>query len=180
MPRSVTEEAVPSLLASLATAGMQFMPFISEIPGWYPDRLQTMMIPLSALVVGCTVYTTLATWADSERDRLKRKIDAALALTFVMILVLVVLTLSLVVHYGPPTDPESAVVGILGRLQDCECGSSVSDAACASGLAGQVALCWGQWQVRVSEVLIVITYLAMALSLGRLGGLLWRYQRSSP
>ena len=183
--RSVGSDIAPGFVALVATVGVQELAPFQNILALYPEELKAVMEPLSALIVGATVSTVLVMFVDMPIQRTRTLITRAWVLMIAAALVLVVMTLSFVVRVDSAVDQRSypVVIGIAGRLHDCNCERDESDEECLRNLGvGRNASigCWGRWQVVAAEGSIFAAYLTIALTLGGLGGLLRIAQGAKP
>lgn len=174
----------PGFWALLASFGMQSLTPFQYIFALYPEYLRTMMVPLSALILGITVSTVPILLQEATAQRVRRLLAGCWVLMVVAILALVVLTLRFVVevHSADEGTTQHVVIGVQGRLCAEEiCAPSLSPASCleivGADRSGSMR-CWGDWQVVVAETIIFAAYVSIALFLGGLGGLMRVVARS--
>ena len=181
-PTALDGNIAPGFWALLAGVGLQSLTPFQSILGLYPEYLQAVMAPLSALVIGVAVSTGPTLFGDGVQ-----RLRMLVSLVVVAIILFVFITLSFVVTVSSPDEgtTERVVIGVLGQHPTCVpgiCAPGFSAATCLEVVGinrGGSMRCWGRWPVIVAEVLIFATYIAIALFLGGIGGLL-RSKNSEP
>jgi hypothetical protein len=149
-----------------------FTPLLSLIP----NSIQDVAIPISAAVMG-VVAVVVQWWGYNQPTRAWRVawfkrtvflfVMGAVVLTTVRIFVVVR------VPFRGGKDSETFIVGFVRPVKP-PCTEEISDAECIKYLTfdqSRIASFWGDRQVRLAELSLILTYVALTSSFGFLVGL---------
>ncbi len=158
----------------LGTVGVPgFKPLLSLIP----NSIQGVAIPIAAAVMG--LVAALVQWWGSDQPPVKWRKKWFKRAVFLFLIGTVVLTTLRIfvvvrVQFLGGKDAENFVVGFV-RPTKPPCTEDVSDAECIKLLTfdpSRIASFWGDRQVRLAELSLILTYVALTSSFGLLVGLL--------
>ena len=172
---------VIGLAPYLGTVGVPgFKPLLSLIP----NSIQGVAIPVAAAVMGAVAV--LIQWWGSDQPPIawrKKWFKRTLFLFLIGTVVFTMLRIFVVVRvqFLGGKDAETFVVGFV-RPKKAPCTEEVSDAECIKYLTfdpSRIASFWGDRQVQLAELSLILTYVALTSSFGLIVGLLLLGQQAS-
>lgn len=164
--------------------GLGLAPFLGsiDIPGFsallslFPATLKSVLIPLSALLMG-TIAAGIQFYAGNRIKPAKLENLAKRTLVFIGVALFCLLFAYFLlierVHFNENV-AGSFVIGF-ERTAVCGCDDAMSDAQCIMEISANpnsIETCWGRKQIRLSEFLLSCIYLSTTGAFAFLGGLL--------
>lgn len=157
--------------------GQMDIPLFSPLLELYPVSLRPTLIPLSAFLMGVVaVAVEFYGWAKPSRASHRAAFKRTLQFTLIALVLLCIGYFFLVVTVPvPAVDGSIAFVVGASRKSSCPCPSELSDGDCIKWLSfdpSAVAGCWGDFGVRLSQLLLSLSYLLVTGGFGALVGLM--------
>jgi len=157
--------------------GTVAIPGFHPLVGLYPASVRDIMLPLSAAVMG--IVAVWVEWYGYERLTeawRRRTFLRTLAVVLVGLLLLIVIHTVFVLHVSIEGGERSVpfVIG-MNRQPSCKCEPGLSDAQCVATVTtfnpASIEACWGDRNVRVAKLALILSYLLFTGGFGGLVGL---------
>jgi hypothetical protein len=157
--------------------GILKVPLFAPLLGLIPDSLQDTLIPLSASLMG--VIAVVVQWYGGERLSrrwLSKTFVKTLFVTGAAFLLLTVLQTTVVVRV-PILGGDDAVSFLVGFVRPVKppCTEEISDAECIKHISlstSAVESFWGDGQIRLARISLMLSYMLFTGSFGALIGLI--------
>lgn len=151
-----------------------FTPLLSLMP----ENIQGIAIPLSAALMG--VVAVVVQWYGNERVSrkwLRKAFKRALVLALLSFVVLIVVHTLVVVRgeYEGGRESKTYLIGFLGPDNPDPCTAQDSDSQCLGKVGYKIANIeshWGNRQIQIAKLALILSYLLVTSSFGLLVGLL--------
>jgi hypothetical protein len=157
--------------------GLLDLPLFKPLLALIPESIQNTVIPLSSALMGtAAVVTEFYGGEYVTRARLRRLFKRTLLIAIAAFIVLIVVH-SFVVVTIPVLGGKESVSFVVGfaRPDKPPCSAEISDAACVKLLTldtSEIESFWGDKQIRLAKVLLIIIYLLFTGSFGAIIGLI--------
>jgi hypothetical protein len=157
--------------------GLFKVPFFAPLLDIIPDPIRNMVIPLSAALMG--MVAVVVQWYGGEyltRKRLRTVFGRTLLIAVLTFVVLIIIHTAVVVTV-PILGGEDSVSFIVGFTRPLKppCTSEVSDAECIERVTFDtkaIESFWGDRQIRLARLALMLSYLLFTSSFGALIGLI--------
>jgi hypothetical protein len=183
LPSALARRYVRYVIGFGVAVGVGLAPFLGKIAGLdtllslFPESLRSSLIPFSSFLMGLiAVVIQFYSGEAIPRALLRKRFRASLIALLVGLLALITLYGQLIVPYpilgGEKTEP---IVISFSRTSACRCQSSDSDVHCLQKITPKetkIEDCWGSGPLRLSRLLLRLSYLLVTGGFGGLIGLL--------
>ncbi|MFL6292114.1 MAG: hypothetical protein ACJ759_14565 [Thermoanaerobaculia bacterium] len=188
LPTPLARRYVRYVVGFGVAVGIGLAPFLGKVPGLdvlarlFPSDLRSILIPFSAFLMGL-IAVAIQFYSGESIDRpiLRRRFTRSLVVLLIGLLLLITLHNLLVVQF-PINGGRSSIPVIVAqsRTKDCGCKSS-DDIECLVEISispRAVERCWGSRPLKMSRLVLSLSYLLVTGGFGALIGLLLLQEES--